>query len=162
MIRLCYLLLLPCLLWADEPGMLRPKDVLVDVGKPDYSDQLGYGWSRGEVAEGRTMAWIKKHEADVDVTLQAGKPYTLWLLAKPFLIKDKFQHVGIFINGTFVDSRTCAYEESWKWLKFDVPAAQVKADTRLIIRLGYTRRPPGDDRKLGLLVDKIVFRLMAD
>jgi len=104
------------------------------------------------------MAWIKRHEADVDIRLQAGKTYTLWLLAKPFLIKDKFQNIGLFVNGQFLGSSTCAYEESWQWHRFDVPAAEVKATTRIIIRLGYVRKPSGSSHKRGLLVDKIVLR----
>jgi hypothetical protein len=142
----------------DEPGKLRGTDVLVDVGREAFRAQLGYGWGPDEVHSGRSRAWIKRHEADVNISLQAGKTYTLWLLAKPFLIKDKFQNIGLFVNGQFLGSSPCAYEDSWQWHRFDVPTAQVKAATRIIIRLGYVRKPSGSSHKRGLLVDKIVLR----
>lgn len=141
-------------------GQVTPPVVEINVGTLEAREFLGFGWSRpeGNRADPRTFTWIKRKEADVWFEMEDVQgDMTLQLTAAPLYINHLKQNVGVYLNGTFIKEWFCPHDADFHTYEAQLPAALFKMGrNRLILRVGYLREVPGDERKLGLAVDRIV------
>jgi hypothetical protein len=146
-----------CLAACWFPLPVSSETIVVDVGTREARAMLGFGWSRPERDAERTFTWIKRQEADVWFELE--KPtsdYKLHVVAAPLYIHYLQQNIGVYLNDEFVAEWICEQDPAFQDFSTVVPVQYFKEGrNRLILRVGYRRKVPGDKRELGLAVDRI-------
>jgi len=144
---------------ADWPAETKARDIYIDVGTSASTNALGFGWSRRESSGGRTFAWVKRMEADVWFDADEPQAMEVWLEAQPFLLPDRNQQVGLYVNHRFVAEWQCPGTPSFATFRAEIPEDVVHGGrNRLTLRVGYLRKPARDKRELALAVDRILLR----
>lgn len=129
------------------PAHAAPGAVTVPVGRPSAREALGFGWGGPEDNGRENFAWIRRHEADVWLTLDAPPGAArLELRAVPFFVPRYRQVVGLFVNGRFVTEWTCPRDNRWRFETYgaDLPPGLLRGGrNRITLRVGYVAGGPG-------------------
>lgn len=124
-----------------------PGAVTVPVGRRSAREALGFGWGGPEDNGQENFAWIRRHEADVWLALDAPPGAArLELRAVPFFVPRYQQVIGLFVNGHYVTEWTCPRDNRWRFETYatDLPSGLLHGGrNRITLRVGYVVGGPG-------------------
>ncbi|MBN1269923.1 MAG: hypothetical protein JXB04_10060 [Kiritimatiellae bacterium] len=133
--------------------------VVINVGSSRADSQLGFGWSRREVIQGRRARWVSSLEADAWFVPARITDMELRVTAAPMHLSWKRQNIGVFVNGCFAGEWLCPDSPEFMEYRLNIPARLLREGAnQLTLRMGYRRRMRPDRRELALAVSEIILQ----
>jgi hypothetical protein len=149
------IILVACLL-----SMHLKDETNLDIGHPDYRQNLYRGFYDSEDWAGRTICWSQGNKSMVQLNRRSSLPAMVEITCLPFDGNtDSYQTIILILNGYPIGSAELAW--GWNTIKFKVPKKRFNIGNNFLeIRYSHILSPEDvglskDNRKLAVAFDKI-------